>query len=38
MNTLRARATGHEHLDEPALDPDQLRINLREMAITKLLR
>jgi len=33
MNTLRARATDHEHLDEPALDPQDLRINLREMAM-----
>lgn len=33
MNTLRARATDHEHLDEPTLDPGDLRINLREMAM-----
>ena len=33
MHTLRARATDHEHLDEPALDPTDLRINLREMAM-----
>src|SRR4029079_6260742 len=33
MNTLRARATDHEHLDEPSLDPQDLRINLREMAM-----
>ncbi len=33
MNTLRARASDHEHLDEPTLDPEDLRINLREMAM-----
>ena len=33
MNTLRARAIDHEHLDEATLDPRDLRINLREMAM-----
>src|SRR6187401_2327195 len=33
MNTLRARASDHEHLDEATLDPRDLRINLREMAM-----
>lgn len=33
MNTLRARTSDHEHLDEATLDPRDLRINLREMAM-----
>jgi SAM-dependent methyltransferase len=33
MHTLHARATDHEHLDEPTLDPHHLRVNLREMAM-----
>ena len=33
MNMLRARAVAHEYLDEPTLDPEDLRVNLREMAM-----
>ena len=33
MTMLRARAVAHEYLDEPTLDPEDLRINLREMAM-----